>query len=179
MENQNKSAVSTYIITAVIAFAVGFGSAWIYANRGEGVATNTTKNESGKGSTTTPTGANGTRLSGNAIVVSDQAPGVKVQVSDVTLEKAGWVVIHEDDAGKPGKILGAQLFDAGANQIGVVELLRGTEDGGIYYAMIHSDNDNRSFDPKTDMSILDVSGNPVMVKFMAREAVTSPVNPTL
>ncbi len=106
----------------------------------------------------------------NAILVSDQAPGGRVVILSVTLSQAGWVVIHEDRNGKPGSILGAHRFEKGTRS-GSVDLLRRTESGRIYYAMIHGDDDgDHVFDYKKDLPVQDVSGNTVMVKFTAVRA---------
>ena len=48
----------------------------------------------------------------NTLFVEDQFPGSIVYLSSVTLAKGGWVVVHEDDSGKPGKIIGYKYFEA-------------------------------------------------------------------
>jgi len=86
----------------------------------------------------------------------------------VMLEKDGWVAIHEDNGGKPGKILGAQLFSAGKHDAGTVDLLRATTAGGVYYAMLHVDDGDHAFDALKDMPVSGADGNPVMAKFTAK-----------
>ena len=104
---------------------------------------------------------------GNAIAVNDQPPGMNVAAALVTLAQDGWVVIHEDADGQPGRILGAQLFNAGQSQSGTVELLRGTEEGRVYYAMLHSDDGDRQFDHTKDLTIRDPQGNIIHMRFVA------------
>ncbi|MCC2631031.1 MAG: hypothetical protein K0S38_840 [Candidatus Paceibacter sp.] len=99
-----------------------------------------------------------------AIKVEDQNPGRVVVVYQVSLEKPGWVVIHEDTNGKPGTMLGARLFDKGSNS-GLVELLRPMADGKNYFAVVYNDDGNFSFDPKKDLVIKDASGKEIMSKF--------------
>ena len=106
-------------------------------------------------------------LSGqNAILVRNQEAGINVNIELVTLENAGWVVIHEDNNGVLGNALGAQLFDVGPSK-GVVELLRGTEAGKTYYATIRQDDGDRAFDLTRDLLLSDSEGNPVQIKFEA------------
>lgn len=112
--------------------------------------------------------AGGAMLVGeNAIAVSDQAPGSKVSVSLVTLAKDGWVVVHADRDGKPGNILGAQRFNVGANQNGEVDLLKPTEEGKVYYAMLHADDGDKMFDHTKDLPVTDPQGNVIMMRFVA------------
>jgi len=106
-------------------------------------------------------------VGGDAIAVSDQAPGSKVTISLVTLIKDGWVVIHADRDGKPGNILGAQRFNAGENQKGEVELLKPTEEGKVYYAMLHADDGDKMFDHTKDTPVADPQGNVIMMRFVA------------
>lgn len=111
----------------------------------------------------------------NAIVVSDQAPGNTVVVSQVVFEKTGWAVVHEDRDGAPGNILGAQRFEAGTSK-GTIELLRGTVEGGKYYVMLHSDNGDGTFDHKVDLPIKDSDGNVIMGIFTVRAGALPPAD---
>ena len=102
---------------------------------------------------------------GNTIAVNDQPAGLKVDISSVTLSNSGWAVVHESVGGKPGNILGAQRFDAGTYD-GSIELLRNTEEGSMYYVMLHKDDGDKEFDHKNDLPILS-DGKPVMTTFYA------------
>lgn len=108
---------------------------------------------------------------GVTISVSSQAPGTTVEVAKISLASSGWVVIHEESNGVPGKILGARRFEKGVHS-GNVELLRNTESGKIYFAVIHSDDQNHTFDYKSDLPLKDASGGLVMTKFKAMLATT-------
>jgi hypothetical protein len=192
MDNNNKNgAMQNYVIVAIIAFALGLGSGALWAEKkasltaspadstentavvvGSDVSTpsSTTSNPSDETTAEQPTG---TLLVKNSVIVHDQVPGVSVEVSALSIEQSSWIVIREDNgAGAPGKILGAQLFDAGTGS-GKVDLLRGTEEGKTYYAMIYTDNGDRSFDPKTDTPILRDDGTPVSMAFKATASATS------
>ena len=105
--------------------------------------------------------------SANSITVNDQLAGLRVDIGEFTLAKNGWIVIYEDNNGKPGNILGAHRYNAGTYEKGEVNLLRNTEEGSVYYAMIHSDNGDKKFDYKDDTPVLNSSRVPVMSAFNA------------
>jgi heme/copper-type cytochrome/quinol oxidase subunit 2 len=128
----------------------------------------------------TPTDTTGTDTTGgvdnptalNRVVVSDQFPGNIIYVSSVQLEKPGFVVIHKDDKGKPGAVIGSQYFDKGINP-GKITLTTATLEGGIYYAMLHSDTDgDKKFDEAKDLPLKDASGNTIMKLFRVSSTVT-------
>src|SRR3990167_6515166 len=73
--------------------------------------------------------------------------------------------------GVPGNILGAQLFDSVSNS-GIVELLRGTEEGKIYYAIIRQDDGDRAFDLTKDILMTDTDGIFVSTEFKVTETVS-------
>ncbi|MFA6273043.1 MAG: hypothetical protein WC673_00925 [Candidatus Paceibacterota bacterium] len=161
-----KSETSTYIVIAIIAFALGLGSGWLWTKKNvepvDGTKNDKTTEVTDKTTGQTPTGD---LVTGNSILVKDQTAGIEVAVEQVVLTNMAWVVVREDDGvGAPGKILGAQLFEVGVGT-GNVELLRGTEAGGTYYAMIYSDNGDRAFDPKLDAPILDGISQPIIATF--------------
>src|SRR3989338_6152319 len=66
-----------------------------------------------------------------------------------------------------------RLFDGGTWDNGKVELLRGTIEGGKYFAMLHADNGDRAFDPKLDAPIVGKTGSPIMMEFTASESADS------
>jgi len=102
----------------------------------------------------------------NRVVVSDQYPGNIVYVSSVQLEKGGWLEIHKDNNGTPGAIIGSTYFDKGINP-GKVTLTEKTVEGGIYYAMLHSDDGDMKFDPTKDLPLKDSKGDIIMKLFHA------------
>lgn len=91
---------------------------------------------------------------GNVIIVNDQPAGNRVAIELITAKENGWVAIREDRDGKPGNILGAQFFSAGT-QSGAVDLLRATEGGKIYYAVLIGDDGDGQFDYTKDLPLLD------------------------
>lgn len=133
----------------------------------------------GKGAqdTTTDTTTTGTTDDGlasgqiNRVVVSDQFPGNVVYVSSAQLNSAGWVVVHKDEAGKPGKIIGSVYFEKGIAP-GKVTLSENTVEGGIYYAMLHSDDGDKVFNVAKDLPLKDAAGNTIMKLFRVSQTVT-------
>jgi len=107
------------------------------------------------------------------ISVLAQEAGTTVRIETVSFDSPGWVAIHEDDSGKPGRILGAQLFDAGKNN-GTVTLLRATVPGKTYYAALLSDNGDRTFDKTTDLPIT-VGGSAVIATFQTTLSAGIPI----
>jgi len=180
MENEGGS-ISSYIIVAIIAFVLGFGSGYLWASKiaSAVLVNNATGDTIGRvtpvtGDTTsgviTPIGPTGAMIARNALIVRDQLAGINVKISQMSLEQVSWVVVREDDGtGAPGRILGAQLFDTSATN-GVVKLLRGTTIGKTYYAMIYNDNGDHVFDSKLDSPLLGDNGKPRMAIFKATDA---------
>lgn len=107
----------------------------------------------------------------NRVVVPDQFPGNVVFISSAQLSAPGFVVIHKDNAGTPGDVIGYQYFDKGINP-GKITLTMSTVEGGVYYAMIHSDTDgDKKFDIKKDMPLKDTAGNIIMKLFRTSKSV--------
>lgn len=170
------SGTKMVIISLILGFVIGFGSAWLWFNPGqdanpEGAMDDNTGTmevvdlTADQGGTQTidvetlpqdemsfdPT------ITENGVQVKDQKAGASVFVSLVRLQRSGWVVIREDVSGAMGNILGARRFDAGESQ-GVVELLRGTVAGGTYYAVLYLDDGDKMFDHTKDTPITGGSG---------------------
>ncbi|MDP3727178.1 MAG: hypothetical protein Q8R35_00905 [bacterium] len=119
----------------------------------------------------TPPAQGSVLVGANGIAVSDQAPGLSVAISMVALSRDGWVVIHESEEGKPGRILGAKRFDVGTGMTGNVELLRPTAEGQVYFAMLHADDGDRQFDHAKDLPLQDPAGNIVLMRFVTAATV--------
>jgi len=103
----------------------------------------------------------------NRIVMSDQFPGNVVYISSLTLARGGWVAIHKDNNGQPGEIIGTQYFEAGTSPGRAINLTSPTIEGGIYYAMLHSDDGDKKFDATKDLPLKDSRGNVIMKIFRA------------
>ncbi|MEW6776283.1 MAG: hypothetical protein AB1405_08315 [Bdellovibrionota bacterium] len=91
-----------------------------------------------------------------------------VVVEAGALPQAGWVVIHEDDAGDPGDPVGQLARPAGAFADLAVGLDRPALDGETLHAVLHEDAGVAgTFEPLTDLPLEDAEGNPVAVSFTA------------
>lgn len=119
------------------------------------------------GDDTTVTDTTDTSTEVNRIVMSDQFPGNVVYVSSVTLANGGWVEIHKDNAGTPGAIIGSLYLEKGINPGGKITLTSPTVEGGIYYAMLHSDDGDKKFDAVKDLPLKDSKDNVIMKLFRA------------
>ena len=106
----------------------------------------------------------------SSLRVENQSPGLQVHISSLTLAKDHWVVIHEDKNGSPGTLLGAGRFRAGMTS-GDVELLRATEEGGTYYAMLHIDDGIAGFNLRDDVPLIDEKGNMTMSAFIIKTLI--------
>lgn len=106
----------------------------------------------------------------NRVVMSDQFPGNVVYLSSVQLAKPGFVVIHKDNAGQPGDVIGSTYFAAGINP-GKITLTTSTVEGGVYYAMLHTDDGDKVFDIAKDLPLKDSKGNIIMRLFRASASV--------
>ena len=102
----------------------------------------------------------------NAVAVSDYTLGKTVSVASVLLQKPGYVMIHEDDRGNPGKIIGtSKLLLAGESTNVVVNLTRASKEGEELYAMLHLDDGDGKFNATTDSPVTDDQENVVMMNF--------------
>jgi hypothetical protein len=116
------------------------------------------------------------KLGANAIVVQEQMLGDVVFMSALNIEKAGFVIIHDDMGGKPGDIIGVSKWFAAGNyaneDIGTTEKLI---DGSTYYAMLHADDGDGVFDPKKDVAVMDSmsGGNEAMMAIFSASANAS------
>jgi len=74
-----------------------------------------------------------------AVTVVDQSvDGGKVTIAEVDSSAAGWLVIHADNNGSPGTVLGYTAVKTGVNK-DVVVTLDDSEATPVLYAMLHLD----------------------------------------
>lgn len=119
----------------------------------------------------------GLLLGQNAIYVQDQPPGQTITVIFASLEKDGFVVIHEGKNARVGAIIGkSNLLPRGeAENLSPIILSRKTSDAETLFAMLHRDNGDKTFNPKEDVPITDSEGEPFMMQFMIdKDAVELP-----
>ncbi len=101
----------------------------------------------------------------NNLVISDNYSGNTVLVQQIQLAKPGFVVIQKDEAGKPGKVIGYQYFDAGIRP-GKIMLTENTVDGGKYWAVLYNDTgSDKKFDIAVEETLKDKAGSVIMKAF--------------
>lgn len=156
---QNTSGVKTWqwVVTVIVIIALVILG---YSMFKSSPSTTPTTDDSDATGLNTPTNTNTT----NRVVVADQAPGNIVYVSSVQFTAPGFVVIHKDKNGTPGDVIGYKYFDKGTYP-GQITLTSPTVEGGIYYAMMHTDNGDRVFDVAKDLPLKDAAGNIIMKLF--------------
>lgn len=113
----------------------------------------------------------------NAIFVADQKPDVDINASIVNFENGGYVVVHEDNGGAFGAILGASKFvPAGFNKNILATLSRETAEGEVLYAMLHKDNGDQIFNDKDDVPVMDDEGRIIYMIFNIDSEAVEPVD---
>ncbi len=106
----------------------------------------------------------------NIIVVGNQPADSRVLLSMVSLGASGWVAIHEKNGEEGiGSVLGARRFTAGRHFAERIELLRGTESGQEYFAVLHRDNGDTVFDYVIETPLPDGEGSFIIASFFATE----------
>ncbi len=165
MQPQNGIKTWQWVVTAVVIIVLIIIGIWVFGGKGSSTSTDnsvaTMDNSNVSGSI-------------NRIVMSDQYPGNVVYLNSAQFANPGWVVIDADNAGTPGKILGETYFDAGINP-GKITLSQPMIDGGTYYAVMYSDNGNKTFDVTKDQPLTDANGNVIMKVFHASASVSSQI----
>jgi hypothetical protein len=114
-----------------------------------------------------PTNSNnstaGMRVEDNAIYVQEQKPGKELIANMAVLKKPGFIVIHQDNNGVPGAIIGiSQYLTEGEHDNVKIILNTSTMDKQTIYAMLHEDNGDKIFS-ETDTPVSSVTGGPIMM----------------
>jgi hypothetical protein len=101
------------------------------------------------------------------LTVKDQQASRQVSATGFSVRGTAWIAIYDDQAGRPGWILGAARVHDGDTSI-TVDLLRpeGTTAGATYYAALLSDDGDDEFNRLTDLPPLSPD-KVVIVSFMA------------
>ncbi|PJE64904.1 MAG: hypothetical protein COU90_00080 [Candidatus Ryanbacteria bacterium CG10_big_fil_rev_8_21_14_0_10_43_42] len=102
----------------------------------------------------------------NVISVDNQRAGNSVRITRVGLAVSGWVAVREVSQGVFGNVLGAAWFPAGMHTDVDVELLRGTEGGEEYAAVLYVDTaDDHQFFIEQEQLVTNEAGSMVMSSF--------------
>lgn len=176
LNNGNMTARYTGIFVGGLIFGVVVAWGWsALRNSSDTVATNgntpaatnsttsstkTTKNDT----TSTASVAAGVTLDSTDIdITSPQRAGQSVIINSMSVSRPTWVVVYDNNAGKPGNVLGAQLFFTSTS--GIVTLLRPTMAGKSYFIGRAVDDGDRKFQKASDKVVTDANGNAVLVPF--------------
>lgn len=103
----------------------------------------------------------------NEILLSDFSQGEIITVEYVLLENSGYVAIHEQVNGKPGKVIGvSELLESGESENVKVPLDRESEKGEILFAFLHHDDGDGEFSfPGPDTPVTGEYKNIIMSMF--------------
>lgn len=110
-----------------------------------------------------------TVMAQSAINVKDQAAGNAVSVAFATFGKRGFVVIHLEENGAPGKIIGNSDIQSEGGHQNILVTAK-TEAGKYYYAMLHTDNGDNKYATAKDLPTKNDNGEIVMMRFEAEGA---------
>jgi hypothetical protein len=151
-----------YLSAVVILAVVGGFFFFARSGRVQNLITN-----QGVGQTEGPTSTMPETLDDNAVIIANQEPGDTVLVNIVVITQPGYVVIHEDDGGAPGTIIGVSDLVTEYAQNIEIDLDRSSVDGEVLYAMLHfdDDNDGEFTFPENDLPVKNDQGNIVMTPF--------------
>ena len=106
-------------------------------------------------------------FTGNTIILSGTTAGNTVSLAKASLSQDSWIVIREDAGGEFGKAIGAGWFPKGLNEKISVELLRSTEVGKKYYAVLYTDAGDHKFSSKINKLVTE-NGEAVSQVFIAK-----------
>jgi len=100
----------------------------------------------------------------SSLNVSAQNAGTRVGLDAVVLAKPGFVVIRQDVAGKPGKVIGTSAFLQAGEMHGVT-VMAVTKAGMSYWAELRADDGDGKFAEAKDAAVVDERNGAVSVKF--------------
>lgn len=98
-----------------------------------------------------------------SIAVEDQVASSSIKVSSVTFTQTGWVAVRDDR----GWTLGAKRFEAGTHTDVTMTLLRATEAGQRYQALLYVDDGDGKFDLDKEILLTRSGGSVAGVMFTA------------
>lgn len=120
-------------------------------------------------------------IESDAIDVKDQQPGSVVIVSSVNLIRKGYVVIHDNNSGRPGNIIGnSRILQEGTSYFVRVGLIRPAKNNETLFAVMYEDSGDGVFSPSIDTAFKSEAGDVVFKRFVISQNAdiikTVPVN---
>lgn len=99
-------------------------------------------------------------------VLSSQSPGDVVVVDEVNIP-GGYVVVHKDDGGKPGAVIGRSGLIEDSQKMLEISLDVDLMKGDVVYVMLHKDDGDGEYEfPGDDAPARDANGDVVVKKVM-------------
>jgi hypothetical protein len=109
----------------------------------------------------------------NAVIVSDQRPGTTI-MGTAYLAAPGYLVIHQNNAGRPGAVIGqSALLSAGEHRGVRITLTRATRDGETLYALLHAETDGNGAFGSADATVQSDLGGPIQGTFMISSSASA------
>ena len=103
----------------------------------------------------------------NQVIVTDYSAGESVNVAVVILANAGFAVVHEDNKGQPGEVIGvSDLLLSGEGQNVAIDLFNEIKDGDTVHVVLHQDNGDSKFVEADDAVVNDDEGSPVVASYL-------------
>lgn len=168
---KNREMIIGVVIALVVGLLLGYGWGRQMGGAGDIVmsdqvaATSTAATSSASdlmGSGNAP--VTGVVAEGDSLTLAGQPAGMSVAVKSVTLSQESWVAIRDSS----GITLGAALFPPGTHTDVSVPLLKATEAGQSYQALIYFDDGTKTFNLKTETIVLNADGSVAGTTFVAQ-----------
>jgi len=167
MNDNNSSNTRKVVIFFIIGLIIGFGIGY------SGKKVKTSSKDSN--SNTASVGVSGVNESLNlsisaeeaAVMVSNQVAGGQVVIDSIVLPENAWVAVRKNDDGREGNTLGAKYFAKGTHANVIVKMVKPTEAGQSYWAVIVKDDGDIKYDRKTDANYTKTTGESVGAQFSA------------
>ena len=119
----------------------------------------------------------GEKVTKSEISVSDQRlEGNILSIGEVALDKSGFVVVHKDDGGKPGEVIGNSELISGRESDVKVEI-NSNKAGSRVFVMLHYDNGDGEYTSLDEDKPVVLDGNVVVkaVVFFEEEEISGNV----
>lgn len=100
------------------------------------------------------------------LFVPEQAGGDNVFIESAMFLDGGYVVLHTEDGGAPGAVIGAsELLPAGITENFLFDIDEEVVEGDVLFAMLHTDDGDGVFNSLLDVPVMNSAGAPIVVKF--------------
>ena len=102
----------------------------------------------------------------STLSVGLQQPGITVVVDEAVFKKNGYVVIHKEEGGAPGTVIGhSNMLLAGVQRDVRVTLTEEIKGGESVFVMLHDDDGDRSYSfPGPDVPTTNEKGDVAVIR---------------